>query len=297
MKTLLILLTSFLFLHQTATAQLNNEKTLLWKVTGKGIKPSYVFGTIHIIQKDNFFWTEEMDKSLKKCQQLVMEVDMSKLFETSIIMMKMAPMDGDSALSDLLPEEDYLTIKNFFEKESKSAEVKMTPFSMIENWKPMLLQSFLVSEMIEGPVKMYEQEIMVKAKSNKMTFGGLETVEDQMKALDYTSYSQQAKDLLELVQSIKEGSGSVLEFQTMIELYKQQDIDGLYTYIEKETGGSGGVMQTALLDKRNKAWIPKIKEMSSKNKVFYAVGAGHLSGESGVLNLLRKEGYKVIPIR
>ena len=77
-----------------------------------------------------------------------------------------------------------------------------------------------------------------------------QTVEDQMVALDYTSYSQQAKDLLELVQSIKDGKGSVEEFQDMIELYKEQDIDGLYTYIEKETGGSGGVMQTALLDKK-----------------------------------------------
>lgn len=296
MKYLFIFLTSFLLVHQSCFAQLNNEKTLLWKVTGKGIKPSYVFGTIHIIQKDNFFWTAEMDKSLKKCQQLVMEIDMSKLFETSMVMMKMAPMDGDSSLSDLLPEEDYLTIKNFFEKEATSPEVKMTPFSMIEQWKPMLLQSFLVSEMLDGPVKMYEQEIMAKAKSKKMSFGGLETVEDQMAALDYTSYSQQAKDLLELVQSIKDGKGSVEEFQDMIELYKEQDIDGLYTYIEKETGGSGGVMQTALLDKRNKAWIPKIKEMSAKNKVFYAVGAGHLSGESGVLNLLRKEGYKVTPV-
>ena len=139
------------------------KKQLLWKVTGKGIKPSYVFGTIHIIQKDNFFWTEEMDKSLKKCQQLVMEIDMSKLFETSMVMMKMAPMDGDSSLSDLLAEEDYLTIKNFFEKEATSPEVKMTPFSMIEKWKPMLLQSFLVSEMLDGPVKMYEQEIMAKS--------------------------------------------------------------------------------------------------------------------------------------
>ena len=225
-----------------------------------------------------------------------MEIDMSKIFETSMIMMKLAPMDGDSTLSDLLPEEDYLTIKNFFQKEATSAEVKMTPFSMIETWKPMLLQSFLVSEMIDGPVKMYEQEIMAKAKSKDMSFGGLETVEDQMNALNYTSYSQQAKDLLEMVQSIKGGNGSVQEFQEMIELYKVQDIDGLYTYIEKETGGANGVMQKALLEKRNKAWIPKIKEMSAENKVFYAVGAGHLSGETGVLNLLRKEGLKVTPV-
>ena len=99
-------------------------------------------------------------------------------------------MDGDSTLSDLLPE-DYLTIKTF-SKEATSAEDD--PFSMIETWKPVSYNHFSY-EMIDGPVEMYEQEIMAKAKSKDMSFGGLETVEDQMNALNYTSYSQQAKDL------------------------------------------------------------------------------------------------------
>jgi len=55
-------------------------------------------------------------------------------------------------------------------------------------------------------------------------------------------------------------------------------------------------LQKALLDNRNKDWVEKIPEFSKKQKVFYAVGAGHLGGENGLINLLLKEGYTVTPV-
>ena len=51
-----------------------------------------------------------------------------------------------------------------------------------------------------------------------------------------------------------------------------------------------------ILDDRNLNWIKQIPELIKLNSIFIAVGAGHLGGEYGIINLLRKEGYTVKPV-
>jgi uncharacterized protein YbaP (TraB family) len=55
--------------------------------------------------------------------------------------------------------------------------------------------------------------------------------------------------------------------------------------------------QELLLDRRNRNWIPIMESAMKKSSTFFAVGAGHLAGSQGVLELLRKQGYKVKPIQ
>jgi uncharacterized protein YbaP (TraB family) len=52
-----------------------------------------------------------------------------------------------------------------------------------------------------------------------------------------------------------------------------------------------------LLDKRNAAWIPVIEKAAREKATFFAFGAGHLGGDKGVINLLRRSGYTVRPLR
>ena len=223
-------------------------------------------------------------------KKLVMEIDMSNQMAMAIEMMKLAPMTGDQSLEDLLSEEDYKTVSDYFLKESDAPEAKIT-FNMGKNWQPMLLQSLLYKEMIEGPVKMYEMELTAKAKANKMEMGGLETVSDQMAVFHKIPYKKQAEMLLESIVNIKEGKQDNNEFAKMVEKYKEQDVDGMLVAMQDDIDEMEN--SDALIDDRNKDWIPKIKEMSKKASVFYAVGAGHLGGENGVIRLLRNAGYKV----
>ena len=92
------------------------DKSLLWKVTGNGIKPSYLFGTIHMIAASDFFWDKNMAKAFKKSKKLVMEIDMSQTMAMAVQMMQLAPMQGDQSLVDLLSEEDYEMVKKYFGK-------------------------------------------------------------------------------------------------------------------------------------------------------------------------------------
>lgn len=270
------------------------EKSLLWKVTGKGIKPSYVFGTIHMIGADDFFWDKSMQKAFKKTKKLVMEMDMSQQMAMAMQMMKLAPMKGGETLKDLVSEEDYKIIETYFTEEAKSPQAKLT-FGMAQTWQPMLLQSLLYMEMIDGPVKAYEMELTAKAKEADMAFGGLETVADQMAVFNSIPYKQQAEGLLEMIQNLKKGEGGENEFAKMVTFYKAQDVDGMLEAMQGDLDEMGN--QEDMLDNRNLKWIPQIVETSKETPTFYAVGAGHLGGEKGVIRLLRKEGYKVTPVK
>jgi len=270
------------------------EKSLLWKITGNGIKPSYLFGTIHMIAEEDFFWNKNMNKAFKKTKKLVMEIDMSQSMAMAVQMMQLAPMKGGETLKDLISEEDYTLVQQYFHEEAKSAQAKMT-FDMAQKWQPMLLQSVLYMEMIDGPVKMYEMELTEKARKAEMAFGGLETVADQMSVFNTIPYKTQAEALVEMVKNLKEGNGGENEFAKMVVHYKAQDVDGMLEAMQGDLDEMES--QEAMLDGRNKKWIPQIGEMSKKMSTFYAVGAGHLGGKNGVIRLLRKEGYKVTAVK
>jgi uncharacterized protein YbaP (TraB family) len=270
------------------------EKSLLWKVTGKGIKPSYVFGTIHMIGADDFFWDKSMEKAFKKTKKLVMEMDMSQQMAMAIQMMKLAPMKGGETLKDLVSEEDYKIIETYFTEEAKSPQAKMT-FGMAQTWQPMLLQSLLYMEMIDGPVKAYEMELTAMGKEADMAFGGLETVAEQMSVFNSIPYKEQAKGLLDMIQNLKKGDAGENEFAKILKLYIARDVDGMLEAMQGDLDEMGN--QDEMLDNRNLKWIPQIIETSKETPTFYAVGAGHLGGEKGVIRLLRKEGFKVTPVK
>lgn len=269
------------------------DNSLLWEISGKGIKKSYIFGTIHLIAEKDYFLEEKTIQAIHKSKKMVMEIDMNKMMDNSLKMLSLAPMKGKK-LKDLISPEDYELIKKYFSEDSKNPEVKMLPFSMIENWKPMFLQSFLYQDMIEGPAKTYEMELLAIGSQRKMSFDGLETIEDQINVFEKIPYEDQAKVLLESIKNIQSGENEGKnEFKKLTDLYKSQNIEEMITQSGEDLFGDMKNAEEELLIKRNSNWIPKIKEFSKKKPVFYAVGAAHLGGPNGVLRLLMKEGFTV----
>jgi len=274
------------------------DNTLLWEFQGKGMKkPSYIFGTIHMIGAEDFSISSGVEDAIDASKKMVMEIDLSQMLATSMKTLSLAPMKDGKKLKNLITEEDYKIVKTYFTKETKSKELKVLPFETIENWKPMLLQSFLYQDMIEGPVKAYEMELFAMGKKEKMTFGGLETIEDQIAVFEKIPYKDQAVALVEMVKQIKSGKNAgKTEFMKLVEVYKSQDIDGMVDmsgeqFDELENG------EEELLIKRNTKWIPLMIEMAKKQPTFFAVGAAHLGGPHGVIRLLMKEGYTLKPLK
>ncbi|HMK25356.1 MAG TPA: TraB/GumN family protein, partial [Chitinophagaceae bacterium] len=109
-----VLLVSLLTI--SAYAQHTDENnTLLWKISGNGLeKPSYLFGTIHMLCADDAVLSDNMKKAISSCDQVYFEVDMDNLFEMIGAIGKMK-MNGDTTLQDLLSKDDYKKVKSYFE--------------------------------------------------------------------------------------------------------------------------------------------------------------------------------------
>ena len=129
----------------------------------------------------------------------------------------------------------------------------------------------------------------IAENKNKKTIG-LETFEEQLQFLDAIPLENQFSSI---VNTIKNYSTRTKEFNDLVQAYKNQDLMALNKAIEAEQDTS---IKENLLVKRNKNWIPKIEQLIQQKTCFIAVGAGHLAGENGILELLRKQGFTVEPI-
>ncbi len=270
-----------------------DENSLLWEISGKNLStPSWLYGTIHLIGKDDFFLTDSTKAFIDRSEMVTFEINMEDMTDLTAqlgLLMK-AFMEDNKTLKDLLNEEDYKLVQDHFQ------EIGL-PLFMFERIKPMFLTVMASGDMSptsmsSGEMLSYEMEIMELAQAGEKKMGGLESMEFQMSVFDSIPYDAQAKMLVE---SIKAADAGDEEFAKMIELYKNQDIQGMVEMM----GGDEGIAdyEDLLLNTRNQNWIPVMGEMMDEQPTFFAVGAGHLGGEQGVVALLRKEGYTVKPVR
>ena len=268
------------------------EKSLLWEISGNGLtKPSYLYGTIHMICKDDASLGDSLIAAIQRSDRVYFEVDMDNLMEM-LSALKDFKMRNDTTLADLLSKEDYEKVKVFME--SKGG---LLPFSKLETYKPMLASSLLMESGVgcDEPVAM-EQLILEEAKKNKKRVDGLETMSYQASIFDSIPYKLQAEQLLKYVNDSGSKSEADKQFEEMIEAYKTQDIEKLGEYVKKDDGGLGNY-EDILIYNRNRNWVEKLKKLMPEKSLTIAVGAGHLAGEKGVIKLLRKAGYTVRPVK
>jgi uncharacterized protein YbaP (TraB family) len=274
--------------------KVEDRNALLWKVTGKGLKtPSYVFGTIHLINEKDFLFTPVMEEAFRVSKAVAFEIkldDMNNLSSQMSMMMK-AFMDGGKTLRDLISKEDYELVQKHFSKIG-------LPLVMLERMKPMFLSALASGDispekMSSGEIVSYEFKLMDKAKAQNKPISGLETMEFQMSLFDSIPYEAQAKML---VDGIKSSDANEDQFRKMVELYKNQDLEGMQRMVTGDEEGFGKY-EDILLAKRNQSWIPLMVTAMEKQSTFFAVGAGHLPGEQGVISLLENQGYTLTPIK
>lgn len=269
------------------------DNALLWKIESpKHEKASYLFGTIHMIEDQDYFLPDGTLTAIDQSDRLVFEIDMQEMSDPSNAMslLQNAFMDDNKSLKDLVSDEEYKLVNEHFTKMG-------LPLFLFERIKPMFLTVFASSDfdpngMQNGSLKSYEMEFMkIATQSNKQT-GGLESIEFQMSIFDSIPYIDQAKMLVESLKNNDLGSDT---FKQMVEIYKKQDLNALVSMISEDEDGIGEY-EDMMLNQRNEKWIPLMEEMMKEQEVFFAVGAGHLAGERGVIHLLRKAGYKLSPV-
>ena len=285
MKNLMVTVILSIFSIITINAQ-DLENSTLWKIEGNGLETaSYLFGTIHITCDATI--EEDVQMALDNTTQVVLEIDMDDPTMQTKMMGGMYMKDGKT-ISDLVSKEEYVIIDSLITK-----EIGM-PLKMVENIKPFFLISMLYPKMLDCPMQSFEQELIKIAMEQKEDINGLETIEDQLQVFDDIPYEDQVADLLK---SAKDNLANDKEtFANMLEVYKEENIEALIKMMNEDDSSSVSQHQDKLLVNRNKNWISKIGEYAKDQPTFFGVGAGHLAGETGVINLLRAAGYEVTAV-
>ena len=130
---------------------------------------------------------------------------------------------------------------------------------------------------------------MSKAIAASKPVSGLETVDQQLQML---SVLVSNKDILKSLSKFNENKAFTQKF---VQTYNSENLLVLNSMMrDKDQMSEEQAYQ--LLDKRNIDWLTKMPNLMKEKSTFFAVGAGHLAGENGVLTLLKNKGYKITPI-
>lgn len=276
-----------LFLSQLNFAQKIQEKSLLWEISGKNLtKPSYIFGTMHVMCQGDVVLTPEIEKSLQSSDQIMMELDMDDPMIMFNMMGATLSKDGKT-LTEKLGEDLSKKVDAILQERAKIS------LAMLDNLNLQALSMQLGLLGLSCPMELgYDMLLTQEAQKNGKEIFGLETVEEQLKVLMEQSDEETLKAISFMANNFSEVEK---ELMTMVETYKARDVQKLYDIVFESYKDPKypQVKLEELLDNRNKNWIPILENAMKDKSLFIAVGAAHLAGENGVINLLRKQGYTV----
>lgn len=272
----------------TSAGLAQTPHTLLWRISGKNItRPSYLFGTMHVLCAKDALLSDSLKTVIRNCDEIWFEINLSDMVGM-LSSIKYMRMNDDKKLSDLLKPDEYDRVKAYFAKHES-----MLPFSILERFKPMLISGLIEEQDLDcETTDGMELTIMKESKPYHKPVDGLETAEFQASLFDSIPYEEQAKELVNYIDSSAENKQLT---QQLVTLYNKQDLDGIDELSRKEDPGMTAYMDL-LLYARNRKWAKRLDTLVREKSLLIAVGAAHLPGKGGVIELLRKEGYTVDPV-
>lgn len=284
MKNTFCLLLLMLVSGYAANAQ-TDKNSLLWQINGNGLQqPSYIFGSFHIMCKADFQISAILAGKIRISKQFFGELDMSDPTLQQQMISKM--MLQGNTLQSLMGETEYTKVSAQF------LQIAGVSLAMFNNFKPFMPLSILVINSIPCKEKIQpETEFVNLAQKYQIPIRGLESVDEEINAIDQVPLDSQINSLKQSVLNFDSVKTVMLKMQAV---YNLRNTDSLYSFVKGES--KGGDLETELLVKRNLKWIPIIRKAMADKASFFVVGAGHLGGPEGVIRLLQKQGYKVTPV-
>lgn len=258
--------------------------SLLYKISGNGLsQSSYLFGTIHMIPKQDFFLTDSMIATFKSCDALVTEIPMDLTLKEQLTLAQRMFLPDGRSYKDYMKEDAFDRLYTFLVDSLNIREKKADRYIRI---KPVFLSGIVMKEML-GKIKVYEIEFHGMAKKRDMKLFSLETAEEQMNIVDSISLEMQFKDM-------DNPSSFNSEYNKLLNAYKNQDFTNLCMLLDEDTDFLQ--VKSLMLDNRNRKWMKEIDNMITHHACFIAVGAAHLCGSNGLIELLEKAGYVITPV-
>jgi len=280
-----------LFLSLAFVCQGQAQSSLFWEVESPEGKKSYLYGTYHLLGSDFLAERPKVMEAFKASKAVVVEtvIDSSQLMQLAYLMIM------PKSLKAMTDSVDYQLLKRELEP------IIGTDLAVYDQMKPIVLSTtyagYLAEELTPDsldyggmPLDMY---FAAEAKKATKKVIELETMQEQFEIL-FSSQSEE-EQLQDLIDVLKEGAPSGDMMSGIITAYHANDLDALYqSAMEWEDGLSD---MEVMIDQRNLNWVEKLEIQLQKGGLFIAVGALHLPGEKGLIQLLEARGYTLKPIK
>lgn len=260
--------------------------SLLWEISGNGLEePSYLYGTMHVSDKRAFKFSKSVMPSFEKAKGFAMELHPDKI--DPMEMMEMMKLK-EGTLQDMFTEPQWDSLSTFMKEKHR------TDVSAFNEYSPFFVYSMLIQTSFKKNMgEALDIYFFKEAKSSNKELAGLETLEEQISAINSMTDEDQVRMIMDLVAGKDEGSDKSMK--KMLKYYMKGDLDKLMELSEE--ADMGDEFESALIVERNHRMAERMEPLMKERSTFVAVGALHLPGEEGVIELLRKAGYSVAALK
>ncbi|CAN1723411.1 TraB/GumN family protein [Hyphomicrobium sp. 1Nfss2.1] len=283
-----------------AAAAAKNSGAILWKIEKEGRPTSYLFGTVHLTDERVTDLSPAVKDAIKSSKTIALEVSDVSETATSTVIAKSAPLvmftDG-RRLDGLLSPSEYDVVKSIIGRSGM-------PVDLAALFKPWIVTMILSTSdceraKVQSGARVLDMKIAEIGKSEGKDVIGLETISTQIEALASVPEKQQL-DMLRSSLRFADRTDDMME--TLVQLYLKRKISAALPFqiaLAKEAGVGDEAFagfQQKLIFERNAKMGAVAEPLLDKGGVFIAVGALHLPGDLGLVELLRKGGYTVTPV-
>ncbi|ATC80892.1 MULTISPECIES: TraB/GumN family protein [Pseudoalteromonas] len=261
----------------------------LFKVEKNGTS-SYLFGTVHVGDASMKGLPEKVTKAIDQSEQVVVEVDISKLTPLQMQQRSMPFMmlkDGKTLQTEL-SKQNYNKLKDYFAK--KSIDIAM--FNGLKPWAVMvtMMQIEFQNAGFSDQTGI-DKQVLAYAKKQNITIGELETLEQQLQMFD--GMALLSNEMIE--ETFEQLADINTYFIKLVNAWKNGDMDTLTEYYNMSFDESnyGEISEQVMLVNRNNKWVEQLVPRLTNEKLFIAVGALHLPEQHGLIKQLTDAGFTI----
>lgn len=292
LRTSLLAVLAMAGAHVAAAEQPYSEARF-WRIERDGAEPSFILGTMHVTDPDVTTLSPAIEQAFNDARTVAVELTMDAPTQAKLAKAMLA---SDFAWMDRRLDEQQ---RRLLADVAGRYDIAVTQLRLLEPWAVAAMFSFPPAELqrqMNGN-KPLDFQLMDRAKASGKKLVALEKVEEQLDA--FTDYSDQ-EQIQMLTQTLENVDEVDQEFARMKEAYLQGNLADLNALADEgfaELGpGLSEQIQRRLIGDRNRNMADRLEQLLNDGHIFVAVGALHLPGDGGVLNLLAQRGYRITAV-
>ena len=290
---------------------LASNAQVLYKISGNGLKkPSYVIGTCHVVKASFLDTIPGANRVIDDVEQVYGELDMRHISnqDTLLSIAKMMMLPSDSVATEIMTEQEFDALCRVV-NENYNIDLKNPQYAVLLQFYPVVLMTTIgqVSEMMklqkamaegtvtESPEPIIDMFIQQKAIGQSKPVFGLEYYSFQVEMLTTLLDMPLHEQYVKMIESFGNKAESEKIVKSLVDAYKSFNLASINDVLQSEN--DFGNVESKVFDSRNENWAQKMPSIMAEKSTLFAVGVGHLIGDKGILQLLKKQGYKVKAVK